>query len=212
MKCDELAAYIEGYCDGVLNPGEREAVEAHVAVCGQCARRVCAEQRWRELLREPVTAEPDPGFEGRVLASVHGGGDARRRWSTPVVAAAMAACLAVGLLIGQWGLPLQEASQPPTVVGPVADDRVKTVRLAFESDKALQNVTLTIEMPPNAEIASFPGERRLSWEVDLKRGKNLLALPVRTLFPGEGELVARIRHGDKERSFRAPIQGRDRSG
>ena len=214
MNCEELTACIEDYCDGLLAPGNREAVEAHLAECSQCARRVRAEQRWRVLLREPAVAEPDPGFESRVLASVHGGGDARRRWSTPALGAAMAACLVVGLFIGQWFLPLgsEEAASPETVVGPVADDQVRTVRLAFESGKALENVTLTIELPPHAEIASFPGERRISWEVDLDKGDNLLSLPVRTLFPGDGELVARIRHGDRERTFRAPIGSGDRNG
>ncbi|MGM0450400.1 MAG: anti-sigma factor family protein [Pseudomonadota bacterium] len=214
MNCDELTVCIDDYCDGLLPPGPREAVEAHMAECSQCARQVRAEQRWRELLREPAVAEPDSGFEARVLASVHGGGDARRRWSTPALGAAMAACLVVGLFLGPWLLPsgLEEASSPETVVGPVADDQVRTVQLAFESGEALENVMLTIELPPHAEIASFPGERRISWEVDLDKGDNLLSLPVRTLFPGEGQLVARIRHGDRERTFRARIQSGDRNG
>jgi hypothetical protein len=117
----------------------------------------------------------------------------------------MAACLVVGLFLGTWFIPRGGDSRPETVVGPVSENNVQTMRLAFDSGEALENVNLTIELPPHAELASFPGERRISWEVDLDKGENLLALPVRTLFPGEGELVARIRHGDRERVFRAPV-------
>ncbi len=206
MNCKQLTARIEDYCDGAMNGGERAEAEAHLAECESCSRCVRAEQRWRELLGEPEAPEPDAGFEARVLQAVHGGGDARRRWSTPVVGAAMAACLAGGLFLGQWFMPSTDTQKPETVVGPVAEDSVQTLRLAFESGEALEDVTLTIELPPHAELASSPGERRLSWEVDLDKGNNLLALPVRTLFPGEGDLVARIRHGDRERTFRAPVR------
>ena len=206
MNCKELTARIEDYCDGLMSEDEQASAERHLAECEPCARCVAAEQRWRELLGAPDVAEPDGGFEARVLQSVHGGGDARRRWSTPVVGAAMAACLAGGLFLGQWFMPSNDTHEPETVVGPVAEDSVQTLRLAFESGEALENVTLTIELPPHAELASSPGERRLSWEVDLDKGDNLLALPVRTLFPGEGDLVARIRHGDRERTFRAPVR------
>lgn len=205
MNCKQLTARIEDYCDGLMSDDERAAADAHLLECEPCSRCVQAEKRWRELLRAPAVAEPDAGFEARVLQSVHGGGDARRRWSTPVVGAAMAACLAGGLFLGQWLVPSGDPDKPETVVGPIAEDSVQTLRLAFESGEALEGVTLTIELPPHAELASSPGERRLSWEVDLDKGDNLLALPVRTLFPGEGDLVARIRHGDRERTFRAPV-------
>lgn len=206
MNCKQLTARIEDYCDGLLSEDEQATAERHLAECESCARCIAAEQRWRQLLREPGVAEPDAGFEARVLQAVHGGGDARRRWSTPVVGAAMAACLAGGLFLGQWLVPSNDPQEPETVVGPVAGESVQTLRLAFESGEALEDVTLTIELPPHAELVSSPGERRLSWEVDLDKGDNLLALPVRTLFPGEGELVARIRHGDRERTFRAPVR------
>ncbi|MYL28034.1 MULTISPECIES: anti-sigma factor family protein [Halomonadaceae] len=205
MDCEQLIPHIEDYCDGRLDEADRRAVAAHLAECRDCARKVKAEQRWRELLRESPVSEPGSGFETRILEAVHGGGDARRRWSTPVAGAAMAACLVVGLFLGTWFIPRGGDSGPETVVGPVSENNVQTMRLAFDSGEALENVNLTIELPPHAELASFPGERRISWEVDLDKGENLLALPVRTLFPGEGELVARIRHGDRERVFRAPV-------
>jgi len=210
MNCNEVITRIEDYCDGALDAGDSQAVDQHLEGCESCYRKVRAERRWRLMLAEPVS-EPDSGFEQRMLQAAHGGGDARRRWTTPVVGAAMAACLVGGLFLGQW-LPSESGPADSGVVGPVASQEIQTVRLAFDSGEALQNVTLTLELPPHAELASMPGERRISWQVDLEKGENRLALPLRTLFPGEGELVARVQHGEQTKTFRAPIGGAQRDG
>lgn len=214
MNCNDVIARIEDYCDGNLPNEDREALDHHLDGCESCYRKVRAERRWRLLLAEPVS-EPDAGFEQRMLEAAHGGGDARRRWTTPAVGAAMAACLVGGLFLGQWLPTSDSGSAEPSgteVVGPVASDEVQTVRLAFDSGKSLQGVTLTLELPPHAELASMPGERRISWQVDLEKGENRLALPMRTLFPGDGELVARVQHGDQTKTFRAPVGGARRDG
>ena len=87
----------------------------------------------------------------------------------------------------------------------IAEPVEKTVRLAFRSGEALENVTLTLELPPNVELASWPGHRELSWQVSLNAGENVLSLPLKLLFPGAGELVARLDTGDRQKTFRAPI-------
>lgn len=213
MNCNDVITQIEDYCDGSLSTEDRQALDHHLEGCESCYRKVRAERRWRLMLAEPV-GEPDDGFEQRMLEAAHGGGDARRRWTTPVVGAAMAACLVGGLFLGQW-LPSDSGSSaaPGTqIVGPVASEEVQTVRLAFDSGEALENVTLTLELPAHAELASMPGERRISWQVDLEKGENRLALPMRTLFPGDGELIARVQHGDQTKTFRAPVGGAQRDG
>ena len=83
----------------------------------------------------------------------------------------------------------------------------QTVRLAFHSGQRLEGVTLTLELPPNVELAHWPGQHRLSWQVDLEAGDNVLALPLKVLFPGSGELVARLNLGQQHKSFRVEIPG-----
>jgi len=141
-----------------------------------------------------------------MVGATHGGVGQPLLWALPWQPAWWVVC--------SWGSGCRVIPSPPVppVVGPVASQDVQTVNLAFDSGKALQNVTLTLELPPHAELASMPGERRISWQVDLEKGENRLALPLRTLFPGEGELVARVQHGDQTKTFRAPIGGAQRDG
>ena len=209
MNCNDVIAKLDDGCDRLLPECEQREFEAHLDGCTQCRRLVVAEQRWRHLLAQQAPPAADPEFEQRMLQAAHGQGDARRRWTTPVVGGAMAACLALGLMLGQWW-PASQPGEPGTAVveeiGPVADDRVETVQLAFESGQRLENVTLTLELPAHAELVSFPGERSISWQVDLEEGQNMLALPMRTLFPGEGELVAHLDDGERRKTFRAPVR------
>lgn len=179
--------------------------------------------------------EPSPGFEARVLAAARNqgaGGGSQRAWSTPVVGGAIAAALALGIALGVGlksgsdmdpGVPVADTGGESQSVATRADDpqpagedsgetvlvnqdaAIQTVRLAFSSREALNNVTLTLELPPNVELATYPGHQQLSWKVDLQAGENVLALPLKVLFPGAGELVAHLDDGHRQKTFRTSI-------
>ncbi len=207
MQCDDLTNKLDDWFDGTLAETERDAVAQHLSECGVCQRRFEAEAQWRQRLANAPVQEPGGDFETRMLAATHGHGDARRRWTTPVVSGAMAACLTAGLFLGQW-LSTGESEAPvqeEIAAEPIVMDEVQTVSLAFNSGEALENVTLTLELPPHVELDGFPGERSLSWQVDLDKGRNRLALPIRTLFPDEGELIAHLDDGERRKTFRARL-------
>lgn len=158
--------------------------------------------------------EPSVDFESRVLAAATGGDPKKgnRNWHIPAWSGAIAAALVVGVFIGgELSAPTSE-SQPVVVQESVstveaisATPKQQTVKLAFNSHEAVENVTLTLELPPNMELTPFPGRHRVSWKVDLKPGDNLLALPLNVLFPGAGTLVAHLDDGNKRKTFRADI-------
>lgn len=222
MQCHELTEHIDDWCDERLDAAQAEACARHLDHCADCRLRLQAEQRCREVMASMPVPEPDEAFEQRMLAGATGGRNSRS-WSSPMVGTAMAACLAVGLMVGQWmgaGDPSQQGAGPDNrvaqeevasewgldePVAPVADETVETVRLAFSAGEPMKDVTLTLEMPAHMELASFPGERTVSWQVNLEKGQNLLSLPVRNLFPGQGELVAHLDDGERRKTFRTPV-------
>ena len=81
----------------------------------------------------------------------------------------------------------------------------RNVRLAFSSREALDGVTLTVELPPHVEVASYPGHQKLSWKVDLDKGENVVNLPLNILFSGEGDLVAHLDDGRRTKTFRTSL-------
>ncbi|WP_404367886.1 anti-sigma factor family protein [Marinobacter sp.] len=221
--CQQAHTYIERSAAGELTAADARALEQHTASCQPCAIRLRWENRISEELQRNEIPAPGPDFEARVLAAATGrssaasGSRGRRKWASPVVGGAVAAALALGLFLGSG---IENQDSPETFAasgsGQQAQDenptsvpgyREQTVRLAFSAKSELDDVSLTLELPANVELASFPGHRELTWQVDLKAGDNVIALPLRVAWPEAGELVAHLDDGEKRKTFRAPIPG-----
>lgn len=228
MACREYRELLVPYLLNELSANQAARMEQHVAGCADCATGLANEKALQSTFAgRYAIPDPSPDFETRVLAAASAranGGSVHRGWSTPVVGGAIAAALALGIALGVGLKPGADTSQPavattqsevsePSVsASPVANEPViQTVRLAFSSGQPLEDVTLTLELPANVELATFPGRQQLSWKVDLEQGENVLALPLRVLFPGAGDLVAHIDDGQRQKTFRAAIPGQVRA-
>lgn len=228
MSCREYRELLVPYLLNELSADQAARMEQHVADCARCATGLANEKALQSTFADRYAIpDPSPDFETRVLAAAGAranGKSVRRGWSTPVVGGALAAALALGIALGVGLKPgadtpqpavatsQSEVSEPSVNASPVASEPViRTVRLAFSSGQPLENVTLTLELPANVELATFPGRQQLSWKVDLEQGENVLALPLRVLFPGTGDLVAHIDDGQRQKTFRAAIPGQTRA-
>lgn len=217
MLCSQCRGKLLPWLKKELPEASALQVEQHLAVCPDCATAADNERAVLEALRDrqriPASS---PGFQARVLSAAtgkkasgrHGGGRARA-WSTPAFGGAVAAALVLGIALG-FGLQPggSEDRSAPSLAGEDIDliaPEPRNVRLAFSSSQALEGVTLTLELPPHVEMASYPGHQQLSWKVDLDKGENVVNLPLNVLFDGQGELVARINDGERTQTFRANL-------
>jgi hypothetical protein len=87
----------------------------------------------------------------------------------------------------------------------IALEQPRTVNLVFASATSLDTATLTVSLPDGIELDGFPGQREISWETSLNKGKNLLPLTLVALSPAGGELLARLEHDDRDRTFRLRV-------
>jgi hypothetical protein len=65
---------------------------------------------------------------------------------------------------------------------------------------------LTVTLPDGIELAGFPGQREITWETSLVEGKNYLPLELIALTPVGGEVLARLEHDNRDRTFRLRIE------
>ena len=125
---DELREQAELYVLGALAPADRDAFEAHIASCAECAAHVRSLSPVTQALAYvALQHEPPPALRTRVVESVSGArveppppGSDRRRFATlPWLAAAASLVLAAALgvyaanlrsRIGALDLRLQEAT------------------------------------------------------------------------------------------------------
>jgi anti-sigma factor RsiW len=67
MPAEHLDELMSAYLDGELSPGERTAVEAHLAACAQCRADLDAERDVRQRVRHLPVVDPPFGFYERIL-------------------------------------------------------------------------------------------------------------------------------------------------
>jgi hypothetical protein len=170
--------------------------------------RVQEEQELLQLLKDYPAPEADAGFYDRALVrAVHKGSRRQRnRWMLAGFGSAIAAGLAIWVITSMLMTTPQLPDAEPAIPGvTIAMEQEHTVRLVFASAEALDSATLTVSLPEGIELAGFPGQREITWETSLKEGKNLLPLTLVALTPAGGELLARLEHKDRNRTFRLRV-------
>ena len=70
MTCKEIDSLLPAYEEGLLTPGEKEGVEAHLAACESCRQSLADLRRAQELVRGLDEVEPPPFFEERIMARI----------------------------------------------------------------------------------------------------------------------------------------------
>lgn len=221
MLCNECKNNLRAWFRGELSAAQARRVEQHIAMCNGCSIAAHNEKAILESLHDSqAVPAPSYGFEARVMGAATGESGQLRKgssghvWSTPVAGGAIAAALVLGIALGfgwQSGtdsgvdLVFSDAEQAAISKTEVAEPVARNVRLAFSSQELLEGVILTVELPPHAEVSSYPGHQRLSWKVDLDKGENVVNLPLNILFAGEGDLVAHLDDGRRTKTFRTSL-------
>jgi len=170
--------------------------------------RVMEEQELLQLLKDYPAPEAEAGFYDRALVrAVHKGSRRQRnRWMLAGFGSAIAAGLAIWVITAMLMTTPQLPDAEPTIPGvTIAMEQERTVRLVFASAEALDSATLTVSLPEGIELAGFPGQREITWETSLQEGKNLLPLTLVALTPAGGEVLARLEHKDRNRTFRLRV-------
>ena len=204
MNCTELQTQVDDLIDGRL-PSEAEGeIRAHAAACDACRAAIeRAEALSRALESLPVEPAP-PGFEARILERVAAQANRQTRVLRGIGGGLIAACAASGLALAVLGprvdTPFDRAAALPVVA--MSIDEPRTVNLVFASTSAVDDVSLTVELPMGVEIAGYAGQSEVIWRTSMQVGKNYLPLELVARDFASGELVARVRHGDAEKVFR----------
>ncbi|MCO4812289.1 MAG: hypothetical protein KC572_11845 [Gammaproteobacteria bacterium] len=161
-----------------------------------------------QLLKDYPKPTPDAGFYDRALArATHEGSRRQRnRWVMTGFGSAVAAGLVLWFVgtvfLASPDLPQPEASIPGITM---TLEEPRTVNLVFASAMALDMATLTVTLPAGIELAGFPGQREITWQTSLVEGKNFLPLELIALSSAGGEVLARLEHDDRDRTFRLRV-------
>lgn len=208
MSDTHINEKLDDYMDGSLDEAETLALDAHVDSCNTCRQTVDSEQRLRGLLKDYAVPAPDDAYFDQALAKashVSTNGQ-RNRWLMTGFGGAVAAGLlawVIGGTILQTPEPVESVASIPGVTMVLEEPR--TVNLVFSSATELADAILTVNLPAGIEIEGFAGQREITWITSLQAGKNILPLRLIATTPHGGELLARLEHDNRDRTFRIRV-------
>jgi anti-sigma factor RsiW len=158
MNCNEILENLSAYQDGELGPAEAAAVDAHLASCESCRRRLADYEKVWELLGDSKLLEPGPGFTEAVLdrASARGFAAVRRPAFWIPAAAAAAVLAAVGLFFlastGGPGPAVPPAPVAPAEAPAVSDPVLAEVESAVRADPELLEILENLDALEQIEL------------------------------------------------------------
>ena len=164
------------------------------------------EQEVLDLLKHYPMQEAAAGFYDQALvrATHEGSRRQRNRWLLTGFASAIAAGIVLWFVSGVFlATPTTPGAEIPGITMTLEEPH--TVRLVFASKTALEGALLTVTLPEGVELSGFPGQREVTWETSLVEGKNLLPLTLVALTPAGGEVLARLEHENRGRTFRLRV-------
>jgi hypothetical protein len=95
--------------------------------------------------------------------------------------------------------PRARAPETPAVTLTTGEPR--TINLVFGARSAVDDVELTVDLPPGIEIAAHPGERTVVSRARLAAGDNALPLTLVARSGRGGQLAARLTQGGDRKVF-----------
>ena len=167
------------------------------------------DQEIQALLKDYPMPEATTAFYDQALvrATHEGTRRQRNRWLMTGFGGALAAGLALWLIGGFFLTTPNLPTTDPDIPGiTMTLEEPRTVNLVFASATDLDSATLTVTLPDGIELAGFPGQREIAWQTSLKQGKNFLPLELIAVSPVGGEVLARLEHDDRDRTFRLRVE------
>ena len=200
MECVEAKSLLDDYLDGGLD--DRQLRE-HLSVCADCRGVYEHARAVQEAFRKLSPPEVHPAFVDRaLLRATRPSAPAAHPQRRALIGMAVAASLVLGLSLGAF-FSLRDA---PVQTVALAIERPETVRMIFDSAKPLRAATVSLALPDNVEVVGYAGQRELTWQTDLREGRNLLQLPLIARGTVKDDLLARLSHGGSTKTFRVKFE------
>jgi hypothetical protein len=150
-------------------------------------------------------AQPDDAMVDRLIATAIERGERARLRRIGVYGAATfaVAMLAVGLA---W----QDGRRDPTRIVDANPGEMKVIRLAYESSVDRPDTTVVVSLSDRLDLVGYADTRDLEWKTALKKGVNVLELPVVLNSADDAQLTVAFSSGDDSKRVRVVIRAADR--
>ena len=212
MNCDEAKAQINPYIDHSLSADDLAALESHCADCDECKRVVDRLLQQKQLLASLPAVELDTEVKKRLFDTAVKQADAAsveaKTTSMPSVVYRFAAAAMISAIALFAAMPYISSPEGEGEYMVMVSDQVQTITVAIESEQAIDMVRMHVELSDNLELKGFGSKRQVNWDAGLKKGVNVISLPIIGVAQGEGDITTRVQINGNEKVMRIKTQYR----
>ena len=209
MNCTDLNNLLDDYVADRLEGSLSEQISSHLSECEMCRKLVHQHKEYFVRINTFTAPSLSSSRSARILRLAVAEGqkklDAKNQRMSFVRGFVAASVLAVTAFIGLN--TLQPTSQPTALVGMY--DWVEEISLVINVPEDMNGAQLILDLPADISIQGLEHLARVKWPVDLKKGSNVIELPVYIEPYAEyAEVVtlsASIVYKDKKRNFELDI-------
>ena len=207
MNCRDCKENLDLYIDHELESSLVLQFEEHANQCSRCSEMVTQEQIMRRALRSIPVPMPELEFFEQALTrtvtmtKTHD----RRRWLVTGFGSAIAAGVVGWMILGQPVNDSATVDQVPIAGLSFTIGAPKTIRFSIDSADELTDANLVVMLPAGIEVVGFDLQRKIEWTTTIKKGPNILELPIVVLSGTGGTIFARVEHQNKTKTFEFTI-------
>ncbi|TDU31435.1 putative zinc finger protein [Panacagrimonas perspica] len=215
MNCALFKTSLHDWLDGGRDADGVAALESHAGGCPACRALLAEERLRRSALRQLPVPPARPRFASEALQVAR---LADRSWRrqlrrhdmqiAAVAASAALAVVAFVLLRQEPGIPAGQivAVAPPAIeTYALTTGQVQSLRLRIEAPRDFEGVRFSVELPDHVSLVGQPGIRAMTWEGSLRKGPNVLELPLLAQAGAAGRMATRVSWGTFERHLEASL-------
>ena len=207
MQCTELHQKLDDRLDKQLSNAGRAEMDAHLEHCADCRVVVAEEKAFRELLMDIPVPDASAGFAARALrraatANAVNHHPGRNRAFMGGFAAALVAGIVLWFVSGVYGPNGELAvSQPQLAELSISLYETRRVQLSFNAPEDMERVRVSLFLPEHVELEGYPGQKQIAWFTNLRKGDNVLTLPLNALRSDKGVFTAKIGAGEEAKEI-----------
>ena len=203
MNCEKTQSLLNDYIDDTLSDIDFEVVHKHCHTCDCCARRLEVLRLQKESLRGLPVPPASNGFEKRVVATaIQNARAAQNLHNKQGSFYKFATAAMISALVLWLGLFNDTKTGKDDLYLVSVGDEVRTIKVAIDSEQALEAVNMRVELSDNLELKGFGNKKEIHWTTHLREGVNVISLPIVGIAQGEGDITTRIRLNGKEKVMR----------
>lgn len=216
MECTEFHTRLGNWLDRELDAALSERMVRHAAGCRACNAEAAQARLLRQALRDlPAAPAPRPDFAREALRAARVADRATQRtlrehdlrWAGLAAAIVVTVVLTIGLRT-RTTTPATDANAwpgAPAETYALTAGQVQALRLRIEAPQDFEGVRFSVELPDRVFLAGQPGIRAMTWEGQLRKGENVLELPLVASAGAAGLVATRVSWGSFEQRLETSL-------